>query len=440
MGAVYTITGFVIGVSVFILPGKLAGMAGPGLMVAYVIAGVLALFSCLVAAQLGVLVPAEGGTFVVIARLLSPFAGFLVVWQLVASTILATALLAYGFADYFVLLVPEAGRMAVAMAVVALFGGLNLAGARAVIRVQGALVIWFLLALGLFVGIGLFHIEAQNLTPLAPRGAGSVLKAATIAYFSFAGFAILMEIGGEIRRPARNIPLALAISLGLVMVAYLGVSLVLVGMVSWRDLGAMAAPVAGVAALMMPGWMLTGLSLAVLAAAATTINGLILAYPRDLLAMARVGAFPAALARLSPRHGGPTGAIVLFTGLCLVVIGFGATIEDYAVMAVFGLMFQQIMFAWSLVRAPRLLAARFAGAQFRLPPPLLYGAALALAVISLAFVAISVVESPKIALGAGVILALGALYYGLRQRQMARRGVDIARNIAVEVAQISAEP
>jgi APA family basic amino acid/polyamine antiporter len=69
-GLVVTIVGLVIGISIFILPGSLAATAGPGVIISYLIAGVMALFSCVVAAQIGVLFPVSGAGFICISNML----------------------------------------------------------------------------------------------------------------------------------------------------------------------------------------------------------------------------------------------------------------------------------------------------------------------------------------------------------------------------------
>ena len=103
-GTVMTLVGLVIGVSIFILPGQLAAIAGPAMLVSYLIAALIALFSCVVAAQVGSVLPISGASFVAISRLLSPFLGFIVVWVTLGGAAVAVALLASGFADYAVLI------------------------------------------------------------------------------------------------------------------------------------------------------------------------------------------------------------------------------------------------------------------------------------------------------------------------------------------------
>ena len=221
-GLIFTITGFVVGVSIFILPAELIVISGPAVLLAYGVAGAMAVITCFATAQLGTLMPAEGGTFVAITRLLSPFLGFLAVWVLLWSVVLVNSFIGYGFADYIVYFLPDLDRTVAAASIILFFGLINIIGSSLVVKVQGAMVVFFLIMLSIFIVSGLPRFEMENLKPFMPNGIESVFMAASIGYFSFAGFISLLEFGGEIKKPAKTIPLGLAISFILVIGSYGG--------------------------------------------------------------------------------------------------------------------------------------------------------------------------------------------------------------------------
>ena len=74
-GAVFALVGYIIGGSIFILPGELAGQVGPAVFLAYLIAAGLALFVCFAAAQIGSAFPMSGGTYVAVSSVVSPRTG-----------------------------------------------------------------------------------------------------------------------------------------------------------------------------------------------------------------------------------------------------------------------------------------------------------------------------------------------------------------------------
>ena len=79
-GAVFLLIGNIVGASIFILPGQLAGLAGPGVVIAYLIAAVPAVINCLIAAQVGAIFPVSAAGYVFSSVVLHPFLGFLKEW------------------------------------------------------------------------------------------------------------------------------------------------------------------------------------------------------------------------------------------------------------------------------------------------------------------------------------------------------------------------
>ncbi len=110
--------GFVVGASIFILPGALGATTGPAVVLSYVIAGFLALFSCGVAAQLGCAFPINGGSVVIIGSLVGPVAAFIVAWQILGGVVISIALMAIGFADYVCFIWPSLDRTVVAIGLI----------------------------------------------------------------------------------------------------------------------------------------------------------------------------------------------------------------------------------------------------------------------------------------------------------------------------------
>jgi len=187
----------------------------------------------------------------------------------------------------------------------------------------------------------------------------------------------------------------------------------------------MAAPVSEAASRVLPGWAAAMIALTAIAAAATSVNAVLLAYSRDILALARVGILPEALRRISPRHGEPTNAVLLITGLCLAAVLVGARITEYAVLSVVGLLVLQLLLGLAALRLPRVMEERYASAGFRLSPGRLRFFAVGLMLCSVAFLAIVLVDSPTLlALDAGYVV-LGLACFGLRRASLARRGVRI---------------
>ena len=435
-GAVATLVGFVIGISVFLLPGELAGVAGPAVILSYGLASIMAMFSCFVGAQVGVIFPVSGASFVSMARLISPFFGFMALWLTLCAVAIAVALVGYGFADYFELLVPGLDRTSVAVAVILFFAGLNLMGAEMTVGGQGVLVALFMTVLVVLCGAGIGKVDWNLLRPFVPNGYSSVFNAAIPAFFSYAGFLMIIELGGEVTRPSRTIPRALLISFVVVLLTYSSVSLIVVGTVPWQQLGGMSAPVGEVAARILPPWTANIITLTILAAAGTSINAILFGYSRDVLAMARAGLFPSEMARISEKRGAPVYGVIVLTVLSLIAVLFSASITEYATVIVLSIMAVQILLGWVALRIPRRLESRYRNAEFKLGRFGLPFFSIGMMLFSALFIYIGMTASPGAGMFAGVILFIGVVYYQLRRRFLASRSISVEALVAEEVSRM----
>lgn len=432
-GAVVTIVGFVVGASIYILPGDIAATAGPGVVFSYGIAALMAVFSCVVAAQLGSVFPVSGASFVAIGRLVSPTFAFLCVWGMIGAAAVAVALLGFGFADYMRLWAPDIDRIVLAAALIVVLGVLNLIGIRDTIAAQTFMVAIFLIALTVFAAAGLTQGQQQALSPMLPNGLEPVISGAIPAYFSFAGFLVIIELSGEVRRPARNIPLALAISFLVVAAVYGLVALAIVAQIHWSDLADVEAPVTAAAAKVLPRAVVQVIAFSAVAATTSSINVLLMGYSRDLLALARSRALPGLLASVGAGTGEPVAAVLMMTALSLIALVFGARLVDYATFVVVGLMLLQVGVGVAALVLPWRDRERYMASAFRIPRPVLVFFSLGLILLSGAFMVIAASDSPDVT-GAGVsFLAVGLLYFIQRRNWLKRNAVSLEAELAREL-------
>ncbi|MBT6031343.1 MAG: amino acid permease, partial [Kordiimonadaceae bacterium] len=295
--------------------------------------------------------------------------------------------------------------------IVLFFGLVNILGSDLVVKFQGVMVIMFLIMLSIFIITGLPHFEFKNLSPFMPNGMGSVFQAAVLGYFSFAGFISLLEFGGEIKHPTRNIPLGLGISFIIVLLSFGGVSLILSGITVEGGFQGMTTPVLEVANTFFPSWLISALVISIIAAAATTVNGLILGYSRDIFVIAEAKLFPSFLAKRSRRYKTPAYAIIAYTLLTVAAILTGSDIENYALVAVMGLLLQQLFIAVSLFRIPKVMKAEYESAEFKLKRSVINIVSVMLFIISLGFIMMMVSREPSFGLIILAVLGVGSLLY-----------------------------
>ena len=421
-GAVVTQIGLVIGASIFSLPGALAASAGPAVIVSFLLASVVAFFTCVAAAQIGGLFPVAGASYVAISRMLSPFFGFLGLWLVLLGAAIGVAFLSYVFADYAIFSFGlTADRRATAAAVVVALAALNAFSTRAAISGQALMVAMFMLALAVFCIAGIANIDTALLQPFAPNGWSPVVSAAIPAFFSFVGFMMIVELSGEIRTPGRTILWAQLISFTVVLLVYTAVSLAIVGSIETTLLAEIRAPVGTIATAALPAWLAAFVSLAALPAAATSVNGILLGYSRDVLVLSRAGIIPGVFARMSGEGRTPANAVLLIASASLLCVIAGGRITDYASILVLAFMLLQILLGLALWRTrdrlddapgkPGLLCNRFA----------IGFSSIGLIAGSLLFLVIGLASEPKTGIVAIVYTCAGAAYFAYRQRHPGRQ-------------------
>ena len=416
IGVVVTVVGYVIGASIFILPGQLAGSVGPAVIVSYALAAVIALFACVSAAQLGSLYPRTGAGYVAITKLVSPLGAFITIWLMLAAYVFAIALIANGFGEYFNVLIPAVDAEVAAYGVVLLFGALNLGGAANLVRVQSLIVLLFMIALVAICIGGMFTAEAANLEPFMPGGINPVVLAVVPAFFSYGGFMVVMEMAGEIKNPARTIPLALGISFAVVLLTYITLSFVLVGTINWEELATQSAPISRLAEAIYGSAGATFITIAAVDAAATSVNALVLVASRDIVALSESGLFSA---RFNPESTGtqhPTAAVLVITGFAIVSLMLGQTVMEYAVWVSAITLIYQAIAGVALLFITSRAAEAYEQSNFKISSGWLkfWGAGSVL--ISLAFLFLVFQDSQGRTVGALIYLAVGVAYYAIQTR------------------------
>ena len=425
-GAIFLLIGNVIGASIFILPGSLAGIAGPAVFIAYLIALIPAFFNTLVAAQVGGILPVSAADYVFTSTVLHPMLGFLKVWAAMIGALVGGPILAYGFADYFSYFAPEANRVFVASTAVIIMMVINLLGIRSSVKLQMVMVSIFISALLILAIGGLFYIDKELLTPIAPMGWGAVISVAVPAYYSYTGFTMLLSITEEIRDPARNIPLITFYTFLIVAFVYTSVTFVVPGLIPWQELGSIVAPLSAAAATFLPEWYSIAITIAALLAAITSINMTIITNSRSFFAVARNKIYPDLFSKVSARTGEPNITIIIVAAVILIGIAFQGNIRQYASVSVIGWMLYGIIWGIALVRLPKKLPDHYNNAHFKLGAPALWTTAIVNIIVGVIFIYIAVRDNTAPAMGYFFLLFLGAVYYFFRQRILARRGISLA--------------
>ena len=335
--AIAVVTGQSIALGIFLTPAAMAKSLGSPALLAAVWCGMalMALSGALCYSELAVRYPVVGGEYVYLREGYGPRVAFLYGWMSAAVIDPGiAAALAFGAIPYVQAIVAISPRVAAALPFVILvvLGIINYAGTRLSGRVMATanllkLAVLFGLVAWAFVS---GHASTSNLLPLADRRPGSDMLFAAIAgsvvnaFFSFGGWWEAGKLAGEIRNPAKTLPLAFTCGVLLVSAVYLLVSFAFLAVIPLDKIVSNTAFVAqfGQALFGSAGGRI--LSACVLLSVAGGLMALTMAAPRVYYAMARDGAFFSIFGRLHPRFGTPANAILLQTCGALLILLFGA--------------------------------------------------------------------------------------------------------------------
>lgn len=320
--------GAMVGSGIFILPALAMKMAGPAVVLAYLLAGVLVLPAALSKAEMATAMPEAGGTYVYIERGMGPLMGSIAGIGTWFSLSFKGALALVGGAPYIVLLF-DVPTQALALGIATLLIGVNLLGVKQTGRVQVVLVAVMLAAMVWFVGGSLGDVNPVRFDGFFDDGIGGLLAATGFVYVSYAGVTKVASVAEEIENPDRNIPIGLLGSLGFTTLLYVLVVTVIVGAAPTSDLTGSVTPVADVAADTL---VQTGVFIVVVAAIlalVSTANAGLLSASRYPFAMSRDKLVPDLLQHVSDRFDTPSTAITLTGGVMLAMIAF-VPIDDIA--------------------------------------------------------------------------------------------------------------
>lgn len=393
--------GSMLGAGVFVVfaPAAAEAGSGPALLVALAVAGLVAFCNATSSARLAARYPRSGGTYVYGRERLGDLAGFVAGWGFVVGKTASCAAMALTIGAY---LWPDQARVVAVAATVALTA-VNLRGVEKTARATRWLVTVTLVVLAIVVlgGATLAGPEAGRIGAGTAAGAYGVLTAAGLIFFAFAGYARIATLGEEVRDPARTIPRAIPLALGVVLAIYAVVAVVALAVLGPARLAASTAPLAEVArATELPAlvWLVrvgagvavTGVLLALLAGVARTV-----------LAMARERDLPGALDAVHPRHQVPHRA-ELAIGLAVVVLVSLGDIRD-----AIGFSSVTVLVYYAITNASALTLGH--EPQRRLPVQVL-------AVVGLAGCVVLAVALPPASVLAGLgVLAIGVGWFAVRR-------------------------
>ena len=318
-------TGGTISAGLFFLPSFAVDKAGPSAVLAYLVAGLLALPAMLSVSELSTAMPRAGGLYYFLARALGPAGGTLSGVSTWVSLVMKDAFALVGMSAYLNLIVDLPAKPT-AICLIAFFTILNIIGSKTSASLQMGMVAFLLVIMGWYMVAGLPDTNSGlgDFDPFFTSGSGGFIAAIGLVFVSYGGLTKVASIAEEVEDPSRNIPLGVIISLIVSTVIYTVGVLVAVAVVPASDLIEDEAPLHTAAEYFMPAAGAGFVIAAALVAFAAAANAGILAAARYPMAMSRDGLMHTKFLELS-KFGTPIWGIILTgAGMAFVVLVFGA--------------------------------------------------------------------------------------------------------------------
>ncbi|MBC8310307.1 MAG: amino acid permease [Phycisphaerales bacterium] len=324
-------TGATLSSGFFLLPSFATQIAGPAVVLAYLIAGLLLIPPMLSKIELGTAMPRSGGEYYFLDRSLGPMVGTIGGLGIWLALLLKISFALVGMSAYIQLFLPDSTSDSVytfiALGLVVFFGGLNLLGAKKTTTFQIILVASLLSLLGWFLTAGSLEIKPINFSGFFDSGSQNILSAAGLVFISYIGVTKVISVAGEIKDPERNLPLGLFLAIGTAITVYIVGLFIMVGVVGTDSLSIKngeinLTPVSTVAAAITgsrTGAYIMGV--AAIIAFLSVANAGILSASRYPLAMSRDHLLPKTLRKVDG-NGTPVVGIILSASLIIAVILF----------------------------------------------------------------------------------------------------------------------
>lgn len=424
--------GATLGSGIFVILGEAVPVAGPAVVLSFVLAGITALFSALSYAELAGMIPLSGSSYSYAYATLGELVAWVCGWCLVLEYGVSVASVAVGWGQYlnellqlaFGVAIPDAlsqppgdggivNLPAIAVVVLAMF--LLLAGAKESATANTVMVVVKVVTLVLFCAVAFTAVRAGNFSPFLPMGLAGLSAGGAKLFFSYIGFDAASTAGEEARDPQRDLPRAILLSLGIVTVLYCLVALAAVGALPWQRFDGQQAALSHVLTSIVDDKLWAALlAVGAIVAISSVVLTVLYGQTRILFAMSRDGLVPKALSKVDPKSGTPrvnTVVVSLFVGVLAAFVPLGKLADATSIGTLFA--FGLVNIAVLLLRRRRPDLPRTFRAPFSPVTPVL-------GVLCCGYLMFSLDVATWIVFGCWMVAGLGIYFgYGARRSRLA---------------------
>lgn len=311
-----------IGAGIFGLPSKIFALSAWYSIPALFITAGIVLILVLNFAEVGSRFTKTGGPYLYTLKAFGRFPAFLMGWLLLITRLATYAALVNILPSYLSLFYPELGtfwgKIGVIFVITAFFTFINYRGVKNSTRWNNGFAIGKLIPLFVFIVVGLFFIQPENISiPKELPEISGMMQSIFLLIFAFTGFEAIIVSTGEIKQPRKNIPFALIFALLFVSLFYGLIQFVSIG--TLPDLANSEKPLADVAYLIAGRSGAIFITIGALISVSGTLNTVMLIGARIPFALAEENQLPKSLAKIHSRYFTPSRSLLLFAALAFAV-------------------------------------------------------------------------------------------------------------------------
>jgi APA family basic amino acid/polyamine antiporter len=360
-----------IGGAIFVLVGPAIGLAGSAVIIAFIINGIITLFTAMGYAELGSAMPEAGGGYLWVREGLPRPNAFISGWMAWFAHIVAGSLYAVGYGSFQFSLLQILGIIGdqpllgiihldklIAVASIAAFTYVNVKGASQTSKLGIIVTVIQLGTIFALIGAGFLTISnnpewnSNILSNFAPIGIAGIVAAMGLTFIAFEGYEIIVQTGEEIKNPKKNIPRAIFISLTLVVLLYCLVAFVSIGAIFPQNIGDIPAwkfigqngdlGISKAAELFLPYGFFIILAGGIVSSLAA-LNATTYSSARVAFAMGRHYNLPYQLSEIHHKFKTPYVATII-SGILMAVVAYALPLDQIALAAgvIFLLLFTQV--------------------------------------------------------------------------------------------------
>jgi len=348
------VVNMVVGAGIFVLPGLVAAELGSAAIIAYLLCSLTVALVFLCFAEVGSRVSRSGGAYAYVEEAFGPFAGFIasiLFWF--GYSALADAAITVIMVDSIAVVFPILGetipRAVFIIALLTFLTAVNVRGVKSGVRLYIFNTLAKLVPLLLLLVAGLFVINFENLAipewpSLASIGASTILL-----FYAFSGAECALSASGEIKNPARTVPLGLLLGMTGLLVLYIGLQTVAQGVLGPELANNTEAPLVAVATEVFGEWGGKMLVVGVVISIYGALSGDMLGGPRVIFASSLDNNLPKFLGKVHPKYKTPHVAIIVF-GLIIGVFALSGTFKYLAIVATGSLLLIDLGVSLAVIR------------------------------------------------------------------------------------------